>query len=120
MVLHPKSPLHFLPAELGNNQLMLLDSLRFTLEMIDYNFEQLENHLEQISSGKANKIHYKVFNYVWTLIDHSQRFYLLYQKLPSVEDSVIKKLAYLYSFRNTFQHLDKMVEQKILKNRKPI
>lgn len=120
MTLSPESPLHFLPTELENKQLMLLDSLRFTLEMIDYNFNQLENHLEQISSGKAYKIQYKVFNYAWTLIDHSQRFYLLYKKMNSAENSIINKLDYLYSFRNAFQHLDKNVEERIIKNSRPI
>lgn len=120
MILHPKSPLNFLPTEFENSQLMLLDSLRFTLEMIDYNFGQLENHLEQISSGKANKIHYKVFNYAWTLIDHCQRFCLLYKRLPLIEKSEIGKLDYLYSFRNAIQHLDKNVEERIIKNSRPI
>lgn len=120
MTLSSESPLNFLPTELENKQLMLLDSLRFTLEMIDYNFEQLIKHLEQVSTGKANKIHYKIFNYAWTLIDHSQRFCLLYKKLNSSEESIIKRLDYLYSFRNAIQHLDKNVEEKIIKNSRPI
>ena len=34
--LNPESPLHFLPKEFGEEKVMILDSLRFTLEMLDY------------------------------------------------------------------------------------
>ncbi len=118
--LRTESPLNYLPNELSYKELMLLDSLRFTLEMIDYNFYQLVNNLEQLASGKANKIHFKIFNYSWTLIDHSYRFYRLFKKLNTSEQSIINRLKYLDRFRNTIQHLDERIEKTILKNNRPI
>jgi hypothetical protein len=88
-ILKPDSPLNFLPKELGNDQLMIFDSLRFTLEMIDYCYEQLVNSLESIVLQKENKIHFKVFHYAWSIIDHSERFQKLYKKLNPPENSVI-------------------------------
>lgn len=120
MTLRPDSPLHFLPREIGHKQLMLFDSLRFTLEMLDYNYLQLVNCLEDLSSGQENKIHYKVFNYAWGLVDHGQRFYSLYKRLDPPENSIIEKINYIYSFRNAIQHLDKNVECQIIANFRPI
>ena len=118
--LNPNSPLHFLPKELEKKQLMLYDSLRFTLEMLDYNFTQLQLHLESLSKGQANKIHYKLFNYAWGLIDHAQRFYLLYKKLNLPKNGIIERINYLYRFRNAIQHLNKNIEKPILENNRPI
>ena len=120
MTLKPDSPLNFLPKEIGHKQLMLFDSLRFTLEMLDYNYSQLIKALESLSSGQENKIHYKIFNYAWGLIDHGQRFYLLYKKLNPPENSIIEKINYIYSFRNAIQHLDKNIECQIIANFRPI
>ncbi|HEU4717599.1 MAG TPA: hypothetical protein VFU15_07190 [Bacteroidia bacterium] len=120
MTLRPDSPLNFLPKEIGHKQLMLFDSLRFTLEMLDYNYSQLIKNLEDLSCGKENKIHYKIFNYAWGLIDHGQRFYLLYKKLNPPENIIIEKINYIYSFRNAIQHLDKNVECQIIANFRPI
>lgn len=119
-VLHPKSPLHFLPQELKSDQLMIYDSLRFTLEMIDFNREELIRSLENLSKGEENKIHYKIFNYAWGLIDHCQRFHSIYKRLNPPEDSVINKIGYVYKFRNAIQHVNKNLERVILKNRRPI
>lgn len=119
MILKPTSPLNFIPTELGHERFMLLDSLRFTLEMIDYNYEQLLKNLEFSSNGTM-KNHNRIFNYSWSLIDHSYRFYKLYKKLNSSENSIITKLKYIEKFRNTIQHLDERVYETILKNNRPI
>lgn len=118
-----KSPLHFLPKELKEEQLMTLDSLRFTLEMLDYSFEQLVICLTNISLDKENKIHFKVFDYGWSVIDHSQRFQKLYKTLDTPEESVINNLSYLDKFRNAIQHVDKNLKNpnvNIIKNGRPI
>lgn len=118
--LNPKSPLNFLPKEIGHRQLMLFDSLRFTLEMLDYNYFQLIHCLSNLSNGLENKIHYKIFNYAWGLIDHAQRFYLLYKNINSSKESIINNLNYIYPFRNAIQHLNKNIDQKIIKNYRPV
>jgi len=69
-ILTTDSPLHFLPKELNPKQLMIYDSLRFTLEMADYSFNQLVDQLEQVSKGLETKIHFKAFSYAWSFIDH--------------------------------------------------
>lgn len=105
-ILSEDSPLHFLPEQLKKDQLMILDSLRFTLEMLDYSYSQLIKSLENISLGKENKIHFKVFHYAWSVIDHSQRFQKLYKTLNPPNESLINKLNYVDNFRNAIQHVD--------------
>ena len=122
-VLLDNSVLHFLPKEIDGKQLMIIDSLRFTLEMIDFNYEELIKCLENIITKKEKKIHYKVFNYAWSIIDNSHRFVRLYKCLKPSEDSLIERLSYLDKFRNAIQHVDKNLEQshvKMLDNRRPI
>ena len=121
-ILKPESPLNFLPKELGNDQLMIFDSLRFTAEMIDYCHSQLVNSLENIALQKENKIHFKVFHYAWSIIDHSEKFQKLYKTLNPPENSVINTLSYLTKFRNAIQHVDINLKGnvKILENGRPI
>lgn len=105
-ILSEESPLHFLPKELKKDHLIILDSLRFTLEMLDYSYNQLIVSLENISLEKENKIHFKVFHYAWSIIDHSQRFKKLYKTLNPSKESIINKLNYVDVFRNAIQHVD--------------
>ncbi|NQY09734.1 MAG: hypothetical protein HRT71_09505 [Flavobacteriales bacterium] len=49
-ILDPESPLHFLPKGIQSNQLMICDSLRFSLEMADYSFEELIFHIENVEN----------------------------------------------------------------------
>ena len=121
--LNPESPLHFLPKEFGEEKLMILDSLRFTLEMLDYSYEQLIQCLTSVSLNLENKIHFKIFHYAWTMIDHGQRFQKLYLTLNPPEESIIKDLNYLDKFRNAIQHVDlnlKKTNVKMIENGRPI
>ena len=123
-ILSSESPLHFLPKEIGDEKLMLLDSLRFTLEMIDYCSSQLMELLEKISLDQEHKVHFKVFHYAWSIIDHAQRFQKLYKTLSPQEDSIIKKLSYVDKFRNAIQHVDLNLKAdsnlKMINNGRPI
>ena len=122
-ILSDKSPLHFLPLELETGQLMILDSLRFTLEMADYTFKQLVNTLEA-TSRKSEKNHFKAFNYAWSFIDHCHRFLKLYKVLNSSNESIINEIAYIQKFRNAIQHIDmnlgKSTNIKMIDNGRPI
>lgn len=121
--LSPESPLHFLPKEFGSEQLMILDSLRFTLEMLDYCYIQLNQCLTNISTGSENKIHYKTFHYAWSIIDHGHRFQKLYKTLNPSGNSLINNLNYLDIFRNAIQHVDQNLKKsnvKMLENGRPI
>lgn len=121
-VLKPESPLNFLPKELGNDQLMIFDSLRFTLEMIDYCHSQLLSSLEDLSLKKVKKTPFKVFHYAWSVIDHCYRFQKLYKKLNPPENSLIYNLSYLTKFRDAIQHVDRNLKGnvKMLENGRPI
>jgi hypothetical protein len=122
-ILKSDSPLHFLPKELNPKQLMVFDSLRFTLEMADYTYCQLIEQLEKTSKGLDSKKHFIAFNYAWSFIDHCQRFVKLYKTLNPPEDSIICELDYLEKFRDAIQHVDKNLEKshvKMIDNGRPI
>ena len=121
-ILKPDSPLNFLPKELGTDQLMIFDSLRFTLEMIDYCYSQLVNSLEDIALKNEKKTPFKVFHYAWSVIDHCQRFQKLYRKLNPPENSPIHHISYLTKFRDAIQHVDRNLKGnvKMIENGRPI
>ncbi len=116
------SILRLLPFSLDKRQLLILDSIRFTLEMIDYSNNMLKEKLRITSKGK-NRQHDlpELFTYAWNIVDNSKRFYSLYKKLPSVNNHRnIENLDFLRTFRNTYQHLDQRIDESILSNEKPI
>ena len=119
-VLDPNSPLHFLPKEIKEDQLMIFDSFRFTLEMIDYNYEQLENMLLSLSEGQEQKLASRYFNYALGLIDHTNRFIRIYKVLNNSEDSSINKLNYIKDFRDNLQHLHVNINQVMIPKNRPI
>ncbi len=123
LTLHPESPLRFLPKEMSSKQFMIFDSLRFTLEMLDYCIEELVNCLEDLKDENQSKIHYKVFNYIFSIIDHIDRFKKLYFQLDLNGNCDIEKLKYIYPYRNAIQHIDRNLfnqNVKVIENKRPI
>lgn len=116
------SILRLLPITLEKRQLLILDSIRFTLEMIDYSYKMLKEKL-LITSKRKNRQYDlpELFTYAWNIVDNSKRFYSLYKKLPSTNNHRnVEKLDFLLTFRNTYQHLDQRIDESILTNEKPI
>ena len=80
MLLKKTSVLRRLPL-LDEKQLLILDSLRFTIDIIDYNYGKLQNRILGISTGKEYKIHPQVFHYAWSMLDNIRRFIRIYKVL---------------------------------------
>lgn len=122
-ILNKESPLHFLPEELATRQLMIFDSIRLTLEMVDYTFYQLIGVLEKASKGVAKKDTYCAFNYAWSFVDHCHRFVKLYREIEPEKKDQLQKLSHIANFRNAIQHIDKNLEKsnvKMIDNGRPI
>lgn len=81
MILNQDSILHLLPSGINSKQIRILDSMRFSLEIIDYTYESLLKELTDISLHNKQKNLPKLMHYSWSLIDFTQRFYSLYKKL---------------------------------------
>ncbi|MGF7140751.1 hypothetical protein [Roseimarinus sediminis] len=122
MLPNENSILRYLPIELEKRQMLILDSIRFTLEMIDYSYNQLREKLLVTSKMKNRQYDLpELFIYAWSIVDNSKRFYSLYKKLPSNDNHKnVENLDFLRTFRNTYQHLDQRVDESILINEKPI
>jgi hypothetical protein len=114
------SPLYNLPIELDIRILKKFDSLRFTLEMIDFCYLQLQEELYNLSFIDKQRNYPKIFHFAWSIIDYSLKFSKIYKTLNPPEDSPIYKIDYVYHFRSAFQHLDQNIDNRILTNDKPI
>lgn len=121
MIINRDSILYNLPGQLLRKDLFILDSLRFTLELIDQNYSLFIKELNNLSvnHGIKNNEYRKnlipVFNYCWSIIDNSQRFIKLYKLLPSKNNhALIKEISKITPLRNTFQHMDERIDECLL------
>lgn len=121
MILQEVSIFYYLPQELGRRNLLLLDTLRFSLEIIDYNWNQLYNTLLSYSEGNINlKKRAVLLNYAWMVIDSVDRFSRLYEKLPSEFCcNVLSSTTQIRAFRNTFAHIDERIDEVFIKTHTP-
>lgn len=119
MLLQESSVLRRLPI-LQEKQLLILDSLRFTIDIIDYNYEELRNRVLLISQGRENRIHPQLFHYAWSMLDNIRRFIRLYKVLATDKNySLITPIEYVNSARNTYQHLDERIDESLIDSRQP-
>ena len=117
MLLKESSVLRRLPAVIEEKQLLILDSLRFTIDIIDYNYENIENRILRISEGKENKEFPQLFHYVWSLLDNVRRFIMLYQVLATDNNyTLIEPIKYVNDSRNTYQHMEARIDNHFLEN----
>jgi len=99
------SILYRLPKEISLREFLLLDSVRFSFEIIDSNFVNLISELEKTSETNERNVS-KTFHYVWTIIDYTNRINdLLYQLPWRNKNEILSDFYDLKEFRNTFQHL---------------
>lgn len=120
-ILRDKSPLNYLPKELNVEQLLIFDSIRITLEIIEFNFLNLQNSLLNISKLENKKENISViFNYAWNIIDYTSRFIKIYKELPSESNyEVLNSIIHVNSFRNTLQHLNERINESLIINKSP-
>lgn len=115
-LLEKESILHYLPAQIEYKQLMILDSLRFTIELIDINYKCLYNELKETSINKNKKNMPQIFNFAWAVVNYSDKFYSTYKKFS--QDPSIEKFN-TYAFRNACQHYTSNFD-KIINSNKPV
>lgn len=119
MLLKESSVLRQLPL-LQEKQLLILDSLRFTIDIVDYNYETLHSKVLGISENLEHKIHPQLFHYVWSILDNIRRFMRIYKVLATDKNySLITPIEYVNSPRNTYQHLDERIDESLIDFRQP-
>lgn len=126
MIIEKNSILYNLPKELAIKDLLILDSIRFTIELIDLNYSLLLSELENVSHNFPNsnnnyeKNLIPIFNSCWSIIDNTQRLKQQYKLLPSSDNhNLVKDLSDITSLRNTFQHMDERIEECLLEGEMP-
>jgi hypothetical protein len=115
MIIAENSILRDLPKELGERDLLIFDAIRFTIDIINNNWEILNEQLLHHSiGGKKNFI--RIFNEVWSIIDNVYRFKKFYKLLPSKSNhQILEAIPDLHPFRNTLAHLDDRINESLLK-----
>jgi hypothetical protein len=120
MILQENSILRFLPIEINKRDLLVLDSIRFTLEMIEGSWGQLNEQLLTLSIGNQKKDLPAVFINVWNIFDNVQRFIKLYELLPSTsKHNVLNSIRKVRDIRNTFAHLDERIDSLLIETNTP-
>lgn len=114
-LLNNESSFLSLPKEFGKEWVLKVDILRYSLELIENQYELLFSNLENKVNGlgidtfKKNPI---LLDYAWLIIEKSHGFFQLVKKLESeyiFENSNLWESIRL--IRNTQQHLDERLEQ---------
>jgi hypothetical protein len=118
MILNSDSILNYLPSGIVAREIKILDAMRFSLEIIDYNHNSLIEELSEISLNEKKKKLPLLMNHVWTLIDFTQRFHSLYKKLSTEINNDIECLNN-WAFRNACQHFTSNLE-KVIEDEKPL
>ncbi|PJB56699.1 MAG: hypothetical protein CO098_13515 [Bacteroidetes bacterium CG_4_9_14_3_um_filter_41_19] len=126
MIIEKNSILYNLPKELGIKDLLILDSIRFTIELIDLNYSLLLKELENVSQNfstsdnKYEKNLIPIFNSCWSIIDNTQRLQKQYRLLPSNDNhNLVHDLSIITPLRNTFQHMDERIEECLIEGEMP-
>ncbi len=100
-----ESILYRLPKELPIKEFLIFDAVRFTLEIIDFNYNSLIRQLVRTSETNKRQA-FKVFSRVWNIIDYSNKVKDLLTELPwENQKEVLGALYPIKDFRDTFQHL---------------
>lgn len=118
-ILSENSILKTLPFELEHDKFLIFDSLRFTFEIIEHNYTELEKNLLLISETEKKNIS-ATFNYAWGIIDNSSRLVKICEQLPwENKNEIIGNLSHINDFRNTYQHLGERIYESLLKTSSP-
>lgn len=125
MLLAKDSILYNLPLELDEKQLLIIDTLRVTCELIDYNYEVLLNAIDTVSKKHSEKYDKPkqiniLTNSIWSIIDHIQRLVKIYKLLPSDNNYQFHKdIVYISKIRNTYQHLNDRIKECLFEKNMP-
>ena len=109
-LIEKNSPLKNLPQNLGLNEIIIFDALRFTCEMIDATYPNFLKKILEISNSKSERNVPSIFQDCWMIIDNAARIEKICGKLPwEKRDEILSDFANLRLFRNTFQHLEERI-----------
>ena len=121
MILLPKkSILRALPKSLRFDQHLILNAMRFTIDIIQINYNQLLKDLKNASLKKSKNIP-RAFNSAWNIIDNTQRLNEIYKKYPQQSElTLFKDIADIKFFRHSYQHLEDRINEIIIDKQLPV
>ncbi|RYZ84009.1 MAG: hypothetical protein EOP04_18850 [Proteobacteria bacterium] len=109
------SILYRIPVELEPRQRLLLEGIRYSVNMLFISWGQLKDVLQQISYKKEfDSEKYQAFMSAWTVVDCLDRIKSLFSKLSSVGfENLYDSVADLRAMRNTYHHIYDRVDTSI-------
>jgi len=94
--------------------------MRFTIDIIQINYNQLLKDLKN-ASLKKNKNIPSVFNSAWNIIDNIQRLNEIYKKYPQQSElTLFKDISDIRFFRHSYQHLEDRINEIIIDKQLPV
>ncbi len=125
-LLSEESPLRRLPDGLNQRQRLILDGIRYAIDMADLAYNRLLNTLAVYSSGSVDavpsQIYTSAFSDAWSVVDSVDRLRGLLLLIPGAKESPEVQVFQDRSksirvLRNSIQHLharfDKLVSEKL-------
>lgn len=121
------SPLRNIPSSLRPDQRVLLNGIRFSIEVLDVSYRRLEKSLLAIAEARENKspfpdnMYPHAFADAWSIIDTLVRLTNLVKRLPKGErhPAVRSFLSETYTaeqLRHAYQHLEKEIKELAAQN----
>lgn len=123
MILKANSILHHLPVNINKRQFLILDAIRFSLEIIENSWEKLVNELQRLSAENTNHVKDLPFFYIeaWSIIDNTQRLIKLHSHLNiENQNELMNSIKHVKNFRHTYQHLDERIDEALVDSDVPI
>lgn len=120
-LIEKNSPLKCLPQNIGTNETIIFDAIRFTCEMIDTTYPIFHEKILDIVNSKTERNTPSIFQDCWSIVDNAARIEKICRKLPwEKPDEILSDFANLRLFRNTFQHLEDRIDKTISITKMPL
>ena len=123
MILNQNSILKRLPIQLNKKQFLIFDAIRFSAEIIDTCWSNLNSLIEKMSVEEPDYIkdHARLFTEAWNIIDTTKRIIGLHSRMTiETQEDLMKPIYYVKDFRNTYQHLDERIEEAFIESKIPV
>lgn len=122
MILRKSSILQNLPVNLNKRQFLILDSMRFAVEIIENSWTNLITGLRELSNIDSNKVKNlpKLYIEAWSIIDNSHRLRKLHSQL-NIENQhdLMNSIKHVGEVRHTYQHLDERIDESFIDSDMP-
>ncbi|MEZ5196374.1 MAG: hypothetical protein R2764_08240 [Bacteroidales bacterium] len=123
ILINQDSPLRKVPIVLEKRQVLLIDGIRYSLDIVDISFQKLNEYLYNLSfteEGLCPSLP-SIYSEVWNIVNNTSIFIKLLISFPVIDYEVLlKEIFVINDLRNSHQHLNQRIDEIFLKEELPI